>query len=205
MYKVFFNDSFLKISNKSTSEKITDKNIVPYQNLSQIHDWLSKVENINKPLNITLLHDQPRVIWKKFKTLFNVIEAAGGLIKNNNNKYLFIYRRGKWDLPKGKINKGETPYDTAIREVHEETGLNCVRIINEINKTYHIYRLKDRLVLKKTYWFLMLNEGTDDITIQTEEDIEKAFWFDEKCLNNILNDSYESLKDVYNTHFSITI
>ena len=123
-------------------------------------------------------------------------------LRNDGNKYLFIYRRGKWDLPKGKVNKGETPYEAALREISEETGLHNVEIIRELINTYHIYKLKDKMVLKKTNWFLMQNNGSDKFNLQIEEGIEKATWIDETQIKTILDNTYKSLKDAYCAYFS---
>jgi 8-oxo-dGTP pyrophosphatase MutT (NUDIX family) len=128
------------------------------------------------------------------------LEAAGGLVMNNKNEFLFIYKKGKWDLPKGKIDKGEKPCDTAVREVCEETGVSRIEIIRELVDTYHIYRHKDRLVLKKTYWFLMKNKGLDDLIAQKEENIEAASWIGTTKLPTILNNSYGSINDVLNIY-----
>ncbi len=105
-------------------------------------------------------------------------------------------------MPKGKVNKGETPYEAALREISEETGLHNVEIIRELINTYHIYKLKDKMVLKKTNWFLMQNNGSDKFNLQIEEGIEKATWIDETQIKTILDNTYKSLKDVYCAYFS---
>jgi len=200
MYKVFFNESFIGFSNKEEDASSLKSFIKPYQGLSQIQNWLTDAEKFLKPENTILLHPKPDLVWQEFKLLFKVIEAAGGLVMNQNNEFLFIYKKGKWDLPKGKMDKGEKPCDTAIREVCEETGLTSIKIIRDLVDTYHIYRHKDKLVLKKTYWFLIKNMGSDDLTIQKEENIEKACWLGINKLSDVLDNSYGSIIDVFNIY-----
>ena len=197
MYKVFFNDSFIGFSKEEEDTSSLKSYVKPYQGLYQIQNWLTDAEKYLKPENTILLHPKPDLVWQEFKLLFNVLEAAGGLVMNKKNEFLFIYKKGKWDLPKGKIDKGEKPCDTAVREVCEETGLTSIKIIRDLVDTYHIYRHKDKLVLKKTYWFLIKNKGSDDLTIQKEENIETASWFDINKLTPILGNSYGSINDVF--------
>src|SRR5436190_10418844 len=93
--------------------------------------------------------------FREFCARFTIVQAAGGLVKNNSDEYLFIFRRGKWDLPKGKADKNETPQQTALREVQEECGLNDLEIVSGLPATYHSYPEKQKNILKHTYWFLM--------------------------------------------------
>jgi 8-oxo-dGTP pyrophosphatase MutT (NUDIX family) len=200
MYKVFFNDSFIGFSQNEKKVDSQVMDVIPYQNLSQIKNWLADAEKCPQPLHTLIVHPKPDLIWQEFKVMFKVLEAAGGLVINKNNEFLFIYKRGKWDLPKGKIDKGEKPNDTAIREVSEETGLTKIKILRKLVNTYHIYRHKDILVLKKIYWFVIENMGSDDLIIQKEEHIEKASWIDINNLSPILDNSYGSINDVFNIY-----
>ena len=100
-----------------------------------------------------------------------IVYAAGGLVQNQNGKYLFFYRRGSWDLPKGKLDKGEISKKAAIREVKEEVGLHC-KITSILPTTYHTYFDKGKLVLKETSWYKMKSANAD-VKLQYEEDIEK--------------------------------
>jgi 8-oxo-dGTP pyrophosphatase MutT (NUDIX family) len=196
MYKVFFNESFLIITDKAKINNGLNQSILPLQNMRQLEVWLAEAENSAKPVNMVFTYKAPKLIWKEFKSNFKIIKTAGGLIKNNSNQYLFIFRRGKWDLPKGKIDKGETLEMAAIREVKEETGITEVAIQNDLNVTYHIYRLKGKLVFKETFWYLMHSKGNETLIPQTEEDIEKAVWLSKNEIESILENTYDSIKDV---------
>ncbi len=196
MYKVFFNESFLIISDKAENNNGIKQFVLPLQNTRQPEAWLAEVEFSTRPLNMAFIHKQPGLIWENFISGFKIIRAAGGLIKNNSNQYLFIFRRGKWDLPKGKIDKGETIEEAAIREIQEETGLKKVAIQNNLTTTYHIYRLKGKLVLKETFWFLVQNLVNEPLIPQAEEDIEKAAWLSKNEIETVLANSFGSIKDV---------
>jgi len=109
-----------------------------------------------------------------FTSLFTVVEAAGGLVENDKNQFLFIYRRKFWDLPKGKFEKNETRKETAVREVQEETGVKGIKLKSKIATTYHVFKTKTgKKILKKSYWFHM-KVRDQKLKPQKEEDIEKA-------------------------------
>jgi len=115
---------------------------------------------------------------------------------NTTGQYLFIYRRGWWDLPKGKAEKGETIEETALREVIEETGLSDVSIIKTLCPTYHTYENKNKLILKTTHWFLMQHKGNGKLILQTSEDIEDGKWFSQYDWRIIYDHTYMTIKEV---------
>lgn len=149
-----------------------------------------------KERNICFMGDQPIKLLERIKKHFTFIEAAGGVVKNNDEKYLLIYRLQKWDLPKGKAETGETPEETAVREVQEETALDHVNVVCPLRDTYHIYPLKKKIVLKCTHWFEMKHEGAGVVTPQTSENIEKVEWLDKSDFPTILKNTYPSISDV---------
>ncbi len=127
-----------------------------------------------------------------------IIEAGGGLVVNEINEILFIYRRGFWDLPKGKQDMGETIDACAIREVKEETGLKELQIENFICETFHEYfdKWENEFVTKKTTWFLMKSSKSQKINVQLEEDITKAIWANEEDIEVYLKKTFQTIKDV---------
>ena len=128
--------------------------------------------------------------------MFTKINAAGGVVYNKQNKLLMIYRLKKWDLPKGKTEKGETPEICAVREVEEECGISKPQIIKMLKPSYHIYKLENKLILKTTHWYLMKYYGNEKLKPQKTEDITDASWVD---LNNIeltLENSYANIIDL---------
>ena len=198
MYKVFINDNFLILS-KADCEKINGIKTNKFSSPRQIQKWIIDAENIFSRQCLQLLCEDPAQVLEWIKKSYKYIEAAGGLVKNKNDRFLFIFRRGKWDLPKGKINKNESTEQAAIREVIEETGLKNISITEKISDTYHFYRAKGNLVLKKTYWYAMENLGDDKLIPQIEEDIELAEWVKEEQVKNLMQNIFGSVADVLKT------
>ena len=137
--------------------------------------------------------------WQDFCSKFIMVEAAGGLVFNKHGDILMIFRNGKWDLPKGKLELGESVEECAIREVEEECGVSGLEIESELSKTYHTYNLHESDILKNTYWFLMTTESEQKLTPQTEEGISDVKWCSEKEVEDNLNNSYPSIIDVFNS------
>ncbi|MBL7972799.1 MAG: NUDIX domain-containing protein, partial [Prolixibacteraceae bacterium] len=138
--------------------------------------------------------------WNHFRSQFAEIPAAGGLVLDESGKYLFIRRLGVWDLPKGKIETDETAEVAAIREVEEECGLSDLKIIRQLDSTFHIYRspylpVPKNLVLKETKWFLMSCSGNQIPVPQEDEDIEAAQWMSLPELSLVLDNTYLSLRE----------
>ena len=126
------------------------------------------------------------------------IIAAGGLVFNDENELLMIFRRGKWDLPKGKLDEGEDIEECAVREVKEETGLENVSIENFTGLTFHEYfdtHLNED-VRKETHWYKMKAKGMQALIPQTEEDIEIIEWVDTKHIPLKLENSYANIVEI---------
>ncbi|MCU7615734.1 NUDIX domain-containing protein [Chryseobacterium sp. PBS4-4] len=172
MYKVFVNEKKLLLSKQSEDLEKTLK----YESFTTLEIALDLLQNTSvKELNV--FGEQIDEIWEEFKKLFRIIEAAGGIVNRPNGDILFIKRLGKWDLPKGKMEKGESREESAVREIEEETNLQNVELLDFINTTYHIYieRNGDK-VLKYTHWFEMNFEGEDTSKPQLEEGITEVAW-----------------------------
>ena len=122
------------------------------------------------------------------------IIAAGGLVTNEKNDLLMIFRRGFWDLPKGKLDKGESNRQAALREVLEEVGLSC-KITQTLPFTYHCYYDRNKLVIKQTAWYRMLAKS-DKIKLQMEEDITKSRWVPLSKLRAMKNKVYPNLRSL---------
>ncbi len=172
MYKVFVNEKKLLLSKQSENLEKT----LGYENVTSLEIALDLLENTSvKELNV--YGENLEQIWSEFKGLFRIIEAAGGIVNNSQGDILFIRRLGKWDLPKGKMEKGESREESAVREIEEETGLADVELADFINTTYHIYieRNGDK-ILKCTHWFEMNFTGNDTSKPQIEEGITEVAW-----------------------------
>ena len=123
-----------------------------------------------------------------------MIEAGGGLVINDFGEYLLIFRSGKWDLPKGKKEEGETPPLTALREVQEECGLNTLTLGRFIACTRHSYWVGSDIYFKRTFWYQMCTKGKPNPCPQTEEGIEQCNWCSLEEAKQLLNESYPSIR-----------
>ncbi|MCW3085908.1 MAG: ndx1 [Bacteroidetes bacterium] len=161
--------------------------------MSDFYHELISSKDINE---ICFCNSNELFLFDSFSSMFKLIEAAGGLVKNNKGDYLFIFRKGKWDLPKGKIEKDEAIRTAAVREVEEECGISDLTIIKEIDTTYHTYFIKEQAVLKPTYWFEMTSSDASVLKPQLEEGITEVRWIAPKDFNMVRDNSYESIMDV---------
>ncbi|MBK8196602.1 MAG: NUDIX domain-containing protein [Lewinellaceae bacterium] len=145
--------------------------------LKQYLDLLEKNRDVEA---VVLYSNDLTGLWNDFKACFKVLEAAGGYVRNADNQILVFYRRGSWDMPKGKIDPGETPEQASLREVREETGLVHLTLGTFLAHTYHTYREKGHAILKDTWWYDM--HTTDrEVVPQTEEDIEEIRWVEPRA------------------------
>ncbi len=149
------------------------------------------------------------VLWdtdlKKLKETFfknfTIIEAAGGIVQNDKKDILFIYRLDKWDLPKGKIEKGEEEEACAVREVTEETGVKDLHLKKKIGETYHVYDQFGKHFLKVSHWYYMTCSSTQKLVPQTEEHITEIKWVKTKDIKEPMQNTYPSIKDILSTFF----
>lgn len=137
--------------------------------------------------------DSTLKIFLKF--LPNII-AGGGKVLNPSERILFIFRNGKWDLPKGKAESNETIDKTALREVEEETGIKGLSITKPLDITYHIFKRNNQYQIKKTYWFEMFSEYEGDLKPQLNEGITKVKWIGPKKLKKVKKNIYANIESL---------
>jgi 8-oxo-dGTP pyrophosphatase MutT (NUDIX family) len=140
----------------------------------------------------TNLEELKKALFKKF----TVIQAAGGFVRNPDDEVLLIFRRGKWDLPKGKLDKGEKLEDCAVREVEEETGLKNITLAAPLLITYHTYHEGSKFVLKESHWYTMKVDGEQRLVPQTEEDIHEIKWVKVADIPIYVKNTFPSVVDV---------
>jgi len=183
-----------------------DKKIEPFIH----HDDAVFIDELNAHTIKTIIHEmqQPQVhagvfyhanldeLKKALIKKFTLVQAGGGLVTNEKDEILMIFRRGMWDLPKGKLDKGEKLEDCAVREVTEETGLKKVELISPLAITYHTYHEGSKFVLKESHWYNMKAGVEQKLIPQTEEDIHEIKWVKRTDLKEYMKKSFPSITDV---------
>ena len=200
MYKVFVNEKKLTLS--KYPEDI-EKNL-RFEGFATLEIAVDLLENTSCP-EMNVYGENIEEIWEDFTHMFKVIEAAGGLVKNKNNELLFIRRMGKWDLPKGKIEKGESLEQAALREVEEETGLKELILEEFLNNTFHIYTERNgEKILKTTYWFKMTYVGNSQPIPQKEEGISEVSWKKEEMIKNeVIRMTFENIRLILDDYWNL--
>jgi 8-oxo-dGTP pyrophosphatase MutT (NUDIX family) len=175
-------DGKLAILSSAVSEK----------DLKRDFNWFIRQKKCS---SLIFVSDKAATAKRNFLRSYRQIEAAGGFIISQEGA-LFIFRNKKWDLPKGKIDKGETPRKAAIRECEEECGISQLKIIKQLPETYHFYKIKGKLVLKKTYWYEMSTVAGQKLKPQKAEGITQIKWFKKTDLAKPLKNTFPSVQDV---------
>ncbi len=190
MYKVFIKDSSLNFLPRQAEP---DKNLIEFESGEQLKKYVKQLEDSAGIQHLYFHADDLSEVWNALTSYFHIIEAAGGVVINSSNEILMIYRLGKWDLPKGKLEEGESVREGAKREVIEECGIKTLRVVRELPMTYHTYKIGNQPILKRTYWFEMKTEHKADLVPQIEEHIEKAQWVNPDFLDEYLGNTYASI------------
>jgi 8-oxo-dGTP pyrophosphatase MutT (NUDIX family) len=197
MYKVFFKDRIIFLADKSDRVNFEGMVYAWIEGESLEGLILQFDEDENKEA-ICIVGEDLELLFEHFASCFKYIEAAGGKVFNSNGEILAIYRLEKWDLPKGKVERGESIREAAVREVEEECGISDLKIVKELNSTYHTYWLKGKHVLKQTYWYQMSYSGSETLVPQTEEDIQVVKWLSPDKLDEFKANTYASILEVIN-------
>ncbi|MBG6130911.1 8-oxo-dGTP pyrophosphatase MutT (NUDIX family) [Aquimarina sp. EL_43] len=193
MYKVFVNNTPIILS---TKKSIEDYEMIPIKEASFptiIRDILSK-EAIHEEAKYHLYHKKEDKLIEHLYSKLPVVVAGGGKVYNENKEILFIRRNGKWDLPKGKVEKKEDMETAAMREVEEETGVSGLEITKFLYRSYHIFKRNGEFRLKVTYWFEMKTKYSGELVPQKNEGITKVRWKNTKKAKKALQDSYSNIK-----------
>lgn len=201
MYKVFYNDQAILLAEK---EENIPKNYQQrfVRNKQELFAFLDGYFRISLVYDPAVFGYDISAMFSDFASYFKFIIAAGGLVKNNNEKFLFIKRWGIWDLPKGKVEKNESLEMAATREVEEETNVGGLVVHQQLQDTYHIYQLEEVICLKQTAWFFMLTDGHQTPKPQSNEGITDAVWLNREQSKKALSESYRSLKETMMCHLS---
>ena len=207
-YKIFINEVevILKPSQDISLQDTEEPGsvVIKYTgNKKHLLDYIHVLENSIKSEKFIIHSDNYPKLKKDFKSHFFEIEAGGGLVKNEKGEYLFIYRRGSWDLPKGKIETNETKRQATLREIEEETGVINMEIIKKIGVTRHTYRSNvGKKIIKKSHWYL-IETTKQKPKPQVTEDIEKAVWMSLEEFFGKKRTVYPNILEIINEHSEI--
>jgi 8-oxo-dGTP pyrophosphatase MutT (NUDIX family) len=192
-YRIYINEKVILLTESEPKLK-GEYQKIDYQtfDLKIIYTWIAA----HKSNFFYVLCENAKAYLKTIAENITLIEAAGGIVKNEHGEYLFIYRNDKWDLPKGKIEKGEKVKAAAVREVEEECGIEVSSLGKKICKTYHVYISREEVVLKKTHWFKMSSVDQTKLRPQKEEGITDVRWFKKKKISTITDNTFPSIMDV---------
>jgi 8-oxo-dGTP pyrophosphatase MutT (NUDIX family) len=179
------------------------KFIVYTFNPQKFQDFFVEIGKIEKPKKIILFVENYSFFTEYLNVFFKRIVAAGGIVRNENNAILLMYRKQNWDLPKGKIEKGETIIQGAKREVEEETGITVDEVYQKpFITTYHAYIENEKYILKENIWFLMKSHSKYLLTPQIEEEIEDLQWVNIENISNFMKNSYPSIQRILNQYLA---
>lgn len=190
MQKIFVGDKPIILTTKVEPETDFKNYLIDSVDIHKVLHNLKK----EKYKSIRLVGDDEKLLLNQFLKMLPNVVAGGGKVFNAEGKILFIYRNGKWDLPKGKAENKETIDQTALREVEEETGVKGLSITKPLEITYHIYKRNDQYFIKKTYWFEMYSEFDGVLFPQEKEGITKVKWIAPKKLKKIKKNVYANIE-----------
>ena len=190
MYKVFVNDKPIVLTTKVEQEDGFKNYLLSTVNIGKVIKEL----NTTSLKSVHLIGNKDEKLLKKFLKLLPNVTAGGGKVYNNENRILFIYRNNKWDLPKGKVEGNETIESTSIREVEEETGVLGLKITNQLETTYHIFKRNGKHKIKITHWFEMKTAFDGKLYPQEKEGITKVAWLNSEESQKALDNSYANIR-----------
>ncbi len=193
MYKVFVNQKEIILTStfpKGNGVKVLPLTSTPFKKILRI----VRTTRIKR---LYLVHDNPKKLLSGFKKKLPVTIAAGGVVQHENGKLLFIYRKKRWDLPKGKVDKSESLQDAAKREVKEETGVKKIKVGKLAGITYHIFKRNNLYQLKETHWFFMKSSYEGTLVPEVMEEITKASWKNKDKTAKAIKKTYPNIKYLF--------
>lgn len=187
---IFFADKTLILTDLPTSTEGAVR--LPSSELSR-----ANLLKVFETANIVEINDSAiEAVKERFMAEFKYVEAAGGIVCNEQGESLMIYRNNRWDLPKGHIDNGESEEECAVREIAEETGVEGAKIVRFLCNTLHAYGVYGVWELKRTSWFELAAKHTDTKP-QTEEGIVCAKWCSETEVEKNLRNTYPTIRNVF--------
>jgi 8-oxo-dGTP pyrophosphatase MutT (NUDIX family) len=205
MYKVFVNHKTIFLTQDISNLKLGVEDILvhPHSKSALINEYQRFINNPSAQNLYLFKPNHSKQLYRDFLSMFVKVEAAGGLVVNSKGQFLFIYRYGKWDLPKGKIEPFEKKNEAALREVEEETTIGKLTILDPLIKTRHLYEEKGGKCIKVIWWYHMKTSDDNIPVPQTEEGITNAQWIDRDKLKDVMANTYLSIIDVIHSFLQL--
>lgn len=194
--KIYYSNKPLLLATNKLPEKMYEQYLqLEGANAQHFEEAIKHLERKDSA-GVVIIEANKEHLEKELLWAFYPLHSAGGVVQNELGEVLMIFRRGKWDLPKGKLDEGEDIEQCAIREVQEETGIINVSLESKICNTLHIYPMGNKLILKYTAWYLMKSSTKEPLMPQAEENIEQVIWVKPKDIAALLRNSFETIGDV---------
>ena len=201
MYQIFINEKPLHILRHKKSEARKGHVVLHEPQLKAMLQWARKLEEDDSLQAVYAICKDPEATFKAYAAVHKNIDAAGGIVVQGD-KLLFIKRFGKWDLPKGKLEKGEQTEAAALREVEEECGVNELQLQKYIATTYHTYAYQGGRALKSSHWYEMHTSFSGTLLPQLEEGITEVCWISRAALEEVFDNTYASISALLNTYLT---
>ena len=196
MYKVFFNDKVVLLTDKLEFDILNEGVLfLRYEDFEELNYIIQLIEESELLHAIVIYNHQIEELWADFRVHFVEIDAAGGIVSNSQNEILTIFRNGMWDLPKGKLEENERAEEGAMREVHEECGVENLTLGKKAATSYHVYHHNQKRFMKRTFWYAMKSDDSRFIP-QQEERIQEVKWEKSSAIVSADYKTYASIKDV---------
>ncbi len=198
MYKLFYKDRTIFITSLFTKQiNIPGVLIYNYAGMNQFLQLIECFPDLDDFKQLYVIHENTSQLFSQLRSSLPLIKAGGGIVHNDNGQILLIKRRNTWDLPKGKAEKGETAEETAAREVKEECHIDKLTIDSFVEKSYHLYKIDDEMVLKETHWFDMIYQGDGNLKPQKAEGITEVKWFSSSNIKDtVFKNTYVLIKEL---------
>lgn len=198
MYKVFINNRPLYLLSEAGVESLSlNVNKISCNTAEIARTTVKQYLQSPPEKDIALIGTSEEALFEWCFGEMKKIEAAGGVVVNQKREALWIFRNGKWDIPKGKLDKGEDQETAALREVEEECGISGHQLRCPLPDSWHVYEHKGKWVIKVTYWYIMDYSGNQALIPQEEEGITKVEWRGKHEVGDILANTFNSIIDTW--------